>query len=144
MDKDFDFKQVPRNWALCYVSECPRKDECLRYQACLQAPPLKYMRKCVMPNILLQKKCPMFRPIEKMQVAFGFRNIFNEVKAKDIVRMRSELKDFFGSRSTLYRYQVGRRPLTPLQQQWIKNMFRRHGYSDDLAFDESKDVYFFD
>ena len=144
MDKDFDFRQVPRSWALCYVSECPRKSECLRYQACLQAPPAKYFGKCVMPNALKQEPCPMFRPIQKVRVALGFRYIFDDVKEKDVAQMRAELKDFFGSRTTCYRYQIGSRPLNPRQQQWMKDLVRRHGYSDDLVFDEYKDVYIFD
>ena len=144
MDKDFDFNKVPRSWALCYVSECPRKQECLRYQACLAAPPVKYFGKCVMPNALLQKECPMFRSIQKTQVALGFRHIFNNVLAKDIAQMRAELMAFLGSSTTFYRYRGGEYVLNPRQQQWIKDMFRRHGYSDDVAFDSMEDVYIFD
>ena len=144
MDKDFDFRQVPRSWALCYVSECPRKQECMRYQACLQAPPVKYFGKCVMPNALLQESCPMFRPIQKVRVALGFHHIFDQVQAKDITQMRAELKDFLGSRTTFFRYQSGEKPLTPRQQEWICQLFRRHGYSDEIAFDSMKDIYIFD
>ena len=144
MTENIDFRQVPRGWALCYVSECPRKSECLRYQACLQAPLIRYLGKCVMPNVLKQEECPMFRPVQKVRVAVGFRHIFDRVLAKDVAQMRAELKDFFGSRTTCYRYQIGRQPLNPRQQQWIKDLFRRHGYNDDIAFDESKDVYIFD
>ena len=144
MDKDFNFSQVPRSWALCYVSECPRKEDCLRYQACLAAPPIKYFGKCVMPNALVQKECPMFRPIQKTQVALGFRHIFNDVKANDVAQMRAELAAYLGCVATFYRYRNGERPLNPRQQQWIKDMFRRHGYSDDVPFDEVKDVYLFD
>lgn len=144
MIEDFDFRQVPRNWALCYVSECPRKGECLRYQVCLQAPDIKYLGKCVMPNVLKQKECPMFRPIQKTSVALGFRHIFNNVLAKDIAQMRAELTAFLGSSTTFYRYRNGEYPLNPRQQQWIQDMFRRHGYSDNVAFDSAKDIYLFD
>ena len=30
--ESFNFSQVPYNWALCYISECGRKEECMRYQ----------------------------------------------------------------------------------------------------------------
>ena len=36
--ESFDFNQVPYNWALCYISECCRKEECMRYQVCKLAP----------------------------------------------------------------------------------------------------------
>ena len=144
MIEDLDFSQVPRSWALCYVAECPRKEECLRYQACLKAPPLKYLHKCVMPNILQKNECHMFRPIRKLKVALGFRNIFIDVKARDITKMRTELTAFLGSPATYFRYRNGTRPLTPMQQQWIEDMFRRYGYNGDVVYDKVKDVYFFD
>ena len=37
MDKDLNFSMVPHGWALCYLGECKRKEECMRYQMCLLA-----------------------------------------------------------------------------------------------------------
>ena len=37
MDKDFNFSMVLHGWALCYLGECKRKEECMRYQMCLLA-----------------------------------------------------------------------------------------------------------
>lgn len=144
MDKDFDFKQVPYDWAMCYVAACPRKDECLRYQVYLNSPKGWTMNKCVMPNALLKKTCLHFHPIRKMQAAIGFTNIFNEVKAKDIAEMRKELAVFLGSTTTFYRYRKGEILLNPRQQQWIRDMFRRYGYTEEVVFDGSKEVYIFD
>lgn len=144
MDSDFNFKQVPRNWSLCYLSECPRHDECLRYQACLHAPDGRVYHRCILPSVIRRGDCQHFRPVEKMRMALGFRNIFNNVLARDIAKMRAELMDFLGSSTTFYRYRSGEYPLSPLQQQWIRDMFRRRGYSDDIAFDSFKDVYIFD
>ena len=143
MENDFSFKQVPRGWAICYVPDCPRHDECLRYQAYLHAPEGRVYHKCILPTVLLQGDCQHFRPIEKVRMALGFRNIFIDVKARDVTKMRAELTDFLGSPATFFRYRNGTNPLNPLQQQWIRNMFRRYGYSDNVAFDETKDVYFF-
>lgn len=143
MDKDFDFKQVPYGWAMCYVEACPRKDECLRYQVYLSLPGCM-VNKCVMPAALRQPSCPHFRPIRKMRVAIGFQHIFNKVLASDIAIMRAELAAFLGCRATFYRYRRGDQPLNPRQQKWIQEMFRRHGYTDEVTFDQYKDVYVFD
>lgn len=143
MDKDFDFKQVPYGWALCYVEACPRKDECLRYQVYLSLPG-RIVNKCVMPGALRQPSCPHFHPIHKMRIAIGFRYIFEKVLAKDIAAMRAELAAFLGCRATFYRYRRGDQPLNPRQQKWIQEMFRRHGYTDEVVFDQYKDVYVFD
>lgn len=144
MDKDFDFKQVPHGWAMCYVEACPRKDECLRYQVYLNSPKGRTTNKCVLPAALLKEECPHFRSIRKMRVAIGFQHIFNKVLASDIATMRSEMASFLGCRATFYRYRRGDQPLTPRQQKWIQEMFRRHGYTDEVTFDKYEDVYIFD
>ena len=143
MDQDFDFKQVPFHWELCYVSECKRKAECLRYQACLQAPPAAHRHPCILPTVLQQSQCPYFHPIQKMRVAVGFRHIFNKVLAKDIVNMRSELRAYLGNKSAFYDYRKGKRPLMPRQQQWIRDLFRRYGYTHEMDFDEYKDLFIY-
>lgn len=144
MEKDFDFKQVPYNWAMCYVAECSRKDECMRYQVYLRSPKGRTMSKCVMPNALLKNPCPHFHPIRKMRVAVGFTNIFNEVKAKDIAEMRKKMANYLGSTTTFYRYRKGEIQLTPWQQQWVRDMFRRYGYTGEVVFDGYKEVYIFE
>lgn len=144
MDKDFDFKQVPYGWAMCYVEACSRKDECLRYQVYLNSPKGRTMNKCVMPNALLKKTCPHFHPIRKMRIAIGFRYIFEKVLARDIAAMRSEMASFLGSHTTFYRYRNGEYKLNPRQQEWIKKLFHRYGYTDEVTFDKYQDVYVFD
>ena len=143
MEQDFNFRQVPENWAICYVAECPRKDECMRYQVYLHAPQGRVYHKCILPTVLTQSECPQFHPIQKVRVAVGFRNIFNNVLARDIAAMRSELANYLGSQSTFFRYQRGERQLLPQQQQWIQKLFRRYGYTDEVRFNSYKDVYLF-
>ena len=50
---------------------------------------------------------------------------------------------YLGGNTTYYRYHNGERLLTPEQQEWIINLFRRHGYTDELRFDEYRDLYDF-
>ena len=144
MDQDFDFKQVPFHWELCYITECERKAECLRYQACLPAPPAAHRHPCILPTVLQQRQCPYFHAIQKMRVAVGFRYIFNKVLAKDIAAMRSDMAAYLGSTTTFYRYRNGEYLLNPRQQQWIRDLFRRYGYTHEVVFDDSKEVYVFD
>ena len=143
MDSDFNFKQVPRNWSLCYLSECPRHDECLRYQACLHAPDGRVYHRCILPSVLRRGDCQHFRPVEKVRAAVGFRNIFGKVLAKDITDMRKEMTAYLGSRATFFRYQRGDLLLLPAQQEWIQQMFRRYGYTDEVTFDGYRDMYVF-
>ena len=49
--------------------------------------------------------------------------------------MRSLLTKCLGTGGTYYRYHSGKKLLTPEQQEWILNLFRRHGYTQGLEFE---------
>ena len=141
MDNDFQFKQVPHGWALCYVEACKHREECMRYQMCLKAPKGTTRANCVLPTVLLEADCPHFHPIRKIRMARGFRRLFDEVKAKHRTVMRAQLATYLGSGGTYYRYRNGENPLSPEQQAWIERLFRRYGYTEKVVFDQYEEVY---
>lgn len=143
MDNDFDFSQVPFNWPLCYVGQCPRHEECLRYQANLHAPKQVTTHPCVMPTALEYDSCPHFHPIRKVRAAAGFRYIVSELKEKDLYPIRVEMTAYLGSRATYYRYKNGQLLLTPAQQERIKKILQRHGYTNEVRFDGYQEIYQF-
>ena len=143
MDKTFDFNQVPYDWTLCYVEGCSHKDECMRYQVCLIAPDSMTRNKCVLPTVLKKKECPHFMPIKMVRAAIGFQHIFDEIKAKHSHVMRMKLANYLGTGGSYYRYRNGENLLMPEQQEWIKKMFRDFGYTEEVVFDDYKDVYRF-
>lgn len=143
MDKTFDFNQVPYDWTLCYVERCSHKDECMRYQVCLIAPDSMTRNKCVLPTVLKKRECPHFMPIKKVRAAIGFQHIFDEIKAKHSHVMRMKLANYLGTGGSYYRYRNGENLLMPEQQEWIKKMFRDFGYTEEVVFDDYKDVYRF-
>ena len=77
-------------------------------------------------------------------MAWGFNKLFAEVKSKDEASLRLEMKTYLGGNGTYSRYKLGRRLLTPQQQEYIINLFRARGYSDGLEFDHYVDTYDFD
>ena len=139
MDKDFNYSKLPYGWTLCYLSECSRKEECLRYQVCLSVTQTK--SQCVLPAVLRKGKCPYFHPIRKIQVAVGFKGIFADVKERDHAEMRKRIANYLGRGGTYYRYRNGEKPLTPKQQEWIRQLFLRYGYTKELMFDRYETVY---
>ena len=143
MDKDLNFSMVPHGWALCYLGECKRKEECMRYQMCLLATEDVTRMTCVLPTVLKKKVCPHFHPIKKVRMAAGFEKMFDEVKAKDQAVIKAKLMGYLGPKSTYYRYRSGERSLTPTQQEWILDLFRRYGYTEGIDFDGYKEEYWF-
>ena len=101
--ESFDFNQVPYNWALYYISECSRKEECMRYQVCKLAPIGLTRNNCVLPTVMNKKECPHFTPIQVVRAAVG------EVKEKHHAAMRRELAGYLGGGGTFYRYRNGER-----------------------------------
>lgn len=143
MDNNFDFKQVPNGWVLCYISACNRKEECMRYQFCLSAPDKLTKTQCVLPTVLKKSECPHFMPIRIVKAAKGFHHIFDEVKEKHHAAMRVEMARYLGAGGSFYRYRNGEKLLMPEQQEWIRKMFQRYGYSEEVVFDDYEDVYRF-
>jgi hypothetical protein len=144
MENTFDFRQVPEWWALCFLAECPRIGECLRYQVGQVAPEKMTKGCCVMPSVLKQAKCPHFHPIVTVRAAVGFTHIFDEVKERHHADMRAKIAEYLGGGGTYYRYRNGTKLLMPEQQQWIRNLFKRYGYQEDIEFDNYRTVYRFD
>lgn len=143
LDENFNFSDVPEDWTLCYVSECGRRDECMRYQVQLKAPRKLTQCPCVLPTVLKGKSCPHFMPIRLVQAAAGFKDIFREVKAVDLPMMRERIKQYLGGNGTYYLYRNGKKLLMPEQQAWIRRFFKRCGYDENVEFEEYRNVYLF-
>ena len=143
MEQDFDFRLIPPYWAVCSLAACGRKDECMRYQACQAIPQGVTERFCVLPTVLRQERCPRFHPIKKVRAATGLQNIFADIKERHLAPIRSELTAYLGSRASFYRCRRGELLLTPAQQEWVKKMLRRYGYTEEVRFDIYKEVYQF-
>ena len=144
LPENFDFSQKPNGWALCYIAECSRRHECMRYQVCKQAATVGMNQSvCILPTVMNRAECPYFAPIQIVRAAAGFSRIFAEVKEKHHAAMRRELAAYLGTGGSFYRYRNGQRLLMPEQQEWIKRLFQRYGYTAGVVFDDYKDVYRF-
>ena len=139
-----DMQQVPAGYVYCFNESCPLNEECLRWIASQRINPEIIIAKTVLPTILQQQQCPYYRKAETLHMAWGFNKLFAEVKSKDEASLRLEMKTYLGGNGTYSRYKLGRRLLTPQQQEYIINLFRARGYSDGLEFDHYVDTYDFD
>ncbi len=141
----FDFNLVPDWWAVCLHTDCPQADSCLRFEAGQSVPSTVTVWPGVVHGARHDGTCACYVKNEKVRVARGFNNMFARVKSRDdIYAMRRELTDYLGSVGTFYRCKSGERTLGPEQQQWILQLFGRHGYTEGLEFDEYADTYYFE
>lgn len=141
----FDFNNLSPVYQLCFLSGCPRKAECLRFMAGEHLPEQKLHGPAIYPTALQDgRECPFFQEKQTKHMAWGFETLFQDTRRRDESRLRTAMKKYLGGHGTYYCYNRGERLLTPEQQEWILDLFRKAGYEQNLRFDHYADVYDFD
>lgn len=145
MNQELQFKDVPDWWALCFQSDCLLAAQCLRHHVATLAPETLTRATCVTPNARLGDDCRLFATREPRPLARGFERGFRQLKSRDArYEIRLELTRYFGSTGSYYNYRQGRRVMSALKQQHVRDMFHRYGVSEDNVFDENWTGYYFD
>ena len=91
--------------------------------------------RCVTPQALDGGRCCCFASMEPQVYARGFSTLYRQVLKSDYTDMRRELTAYLSGYRYYYDYMRGRRLLSPAQQQWIRDMMLRYGYTDEVTFD---------
>ena len=137
------FAKMPVNWTVCMQADCPQHDDCLRYHAFEHINTRHTQQRCVLPLARGGKGCRYHIPFAKVPIAWGMRNLLSAVRDSVIQEMRTSIKAYFKSHSTYYRYFNARYPISPAQQQAIRRIFKRFGYSpDSVHFYRVEEAYF--
>ena len=134
-NNQLNWENVPKDRALCFNAECPLHATCLRFQAGLVAPQGLTVARCVTPQALDGGRCCCFASMEPQVYARGFSTLYRQVLKSDYTDMRRELTAYLSGYRYYYDYMRGRRLLSPAQQQWIRDMMLRYGYTDEVTFD---------
>lgn len=137
----FDFSDVPSWYVLCTNSLCPLRESCLRYLAGVHAPESKETATCVMPKMLKDGECRWYDKKDVVVYAVGFQHLYDRVRKMDYTSMRKTITTYLHGVKRYYEYMRGDRPLSPEQQQWIRNYVRSRGYDWDVDFDSYYEGY---
>ncbi len=131
---------LPQEYVFCFQHDCPEAATCMLHFAGqhLDERPLATV---VLPGARKDGKCKWHRTLRTMRGAWGFKQLFDDVKAKDASTLREAIKTYLGGNGTYYQYHHGQRLLTPEQQAWIVSLFKDHGYREHLLFDGYRDDY---
>ena len=129
---NIDFENKPTSFILCFNKKCLLRKKCLRHLTTLVKGKENDLLLVVNALKFNQTNCKYYLENKKAHIAYGMKGSFEDVKAKDIAKMRKELMKHFGQ-TYYYKKRNGEMPITPNEQMFIENLFKRYGYK--IKFD---------
>ena len=141
MTDNFNYKEVPGNYAHCLNEQCPRASECLRFQAAQHANSKITMFLVINPKaIASQEKCSHFRPNQLIRHAVGITHLFDNLPYSKARQIRKQLQRYF-ERNYYYRIYRQEYYITIEGQDFIRELFRKEGIHEEPVFDKYIDTY---
>lgn len=142
--KHFSYSDVPNDWAICYLTDCPLAGQCLRHQAALLAPESLTAHAVVLPAARKEDgTCIAYVTNQPVQLAFGMKELFAEVPTDDVRKLRQRVLNVFSSKSRYYRYRSGQYPITSSQQARIARLFSQYAGTAVPRYDRLEEGYEF-
>lgn len=137
----FDYARIPHSFAHCFNNDCPRASECLRQLVAQYIPADVLTVTAVNPHSIdAEASCPHFLPQKKIRIAWGIKGLFDQVPHKEAIAMRRELIAHF-SKTRYYRLQRKEQYLKPEEQEYIRQVFQKHGIEAGPAFEYYTEEY---
>ena len=142
-DDEFDYSAVPGWYTLCFNADCPLRGNCMRFFTGTHAPESQETCRCVLPHTQKNGQCRWFDKIEVMTMAEGFTHLYDKVLKSDYTTMRKSLTALLIGPKQYYQYLRGERPLTPNQQNAIRQIVSSFGYDWEVPFERYYKSYRF-
>lgn len=144
MEEKLDFSRLPASYKRCFLTNCPRRNECLRAKVTDHVAKGEKWGPAVYPAALGEDgSCGFFRTGEPIVMAWGFGKLYYNTFGRDEKYLRSAIKAYLGSETSYYRVNRGEKLLTPEQQEHILHIFRKRGYTEGVEFEHYVRTYNF-
>ncbi len=135
---------IPHNYSYCFRNQCVKKEECMRYVAAQMhaSPPASI--KIIHPHYIPEDTsvCPHFNSMNKARIAWGVKRLFDNIPHTTALKMRQEIIGHFG-KNLFYRMYHHKRGITPGEQQYILQVFRKNNIMEEPAYDYFTEEYNF-
>ena len=138
-----EYNQLDLDFAHCAGNHCAKAGECLRHTAykMLAANTSETYTMVNSAAITGAQSCPFFMPDRKERFAWGISNIYDNVRAADLRRVRYEVISYFGT-GVYYKIKQQRRVITEEEQKLIRLAFTEMGYDgNSIEFDRYEEQY---
>ena len=138
-----EYNQLDLDFAHCAGNHCAKAGECLRHTAykMLTANTSETYTMVNSAAITDVQSCPFFMPDRKERFAWGISNIYDNVRAADLRRVRYEVISYFGT-GVYYKIKQQRRVITEEEQKLIRLSFTEMCYDgNSIEFDRYEEQY---
>lgn len=142
MKNEFDYQEVPYDFAHCFNTQCTQANNCLRRLAATNSTAIRKFLPIVNPACIPKEgdDCPFFKPKIKKQIALGISNLLDNVPHKTALELRRQMVGHFG-KTLYYRFLRKENELLPEHQVFIKQLFEQNGINEEPVFDSCRDSF---
>ncbi len=137
-EQKLSYQNMPEHYLLCYNTQCPLAEKCLRQLAAKEQLSDDTILHVVNPRLYSGSKCPYYREKKMVTNAYGMVHVYDKVLANDVVALRHTIIQHFGNGS-YYMRRNGKQPITPDEQAFINQVFSQYGYAEGATFDDYKE-----
>ena len=125
-----------RKSVICFNSECPRHEHCLRWQAGRVVTGSQRLAHVVSPHYapIAQGRCDYYVNDQPLVMPVGMKHFYDDMPQRIQVRIKKELI-LYSCRATYYKYHSGLRPIHPAMQQLIERVAREAGWQGPFVYD---------
>ena len=140
MDKP-NLETLPSTYATCTLSDCPMATKCLRQMAFNELSSRLEHFRVVSPRLCSKnERCKHFRDSTPLTYARGFVNMQSKMYTGQY-RLFVKMMMRRYARSTYFKMRSGKTPLSPKDQEYILNVLKKIGVTENMKFDSYEDFF---
>lgn len=123
------------SYAYCIQAACPVAQECLRALRMAQVTDEQKLVTIINPHLTTStRECPYLALPRQMQLAYGMTRLMDRLPSGAKREVTRELVALFG-KNPYYERRAGIRPIAPREQEQIRDVLGRHGFTEADIFD---------
>ena len=135
-DREALFREKAEKYLVCYSTQCPLREHCLRAILSHYVPADRPVTTCVNINSPLSQteQCHFYRSDEIRRMPVGLTWLCHDMPGwKERVIKANLIKHL--TRTGYYKYRNGSRPIPPDVEEIIRQVLKAHGWKQEPRFD---------
>ena len=135
-EKELKAKDIPSGYALCFNSDCAKKNNCMHYLAQQLNGGERNIGQAVYPAAWKSGKCSCYNEKKLVKNAWGFSQLYRNIPSFLRAEARRSVSSLFGSgNGQYYRAHHGQIKISPKRQKEIMEVLAKFGSTEGVKFD---------